>query len=632
MLTSRGCIDTVTQTHIHGWAVCELPLSVFINGSFAFTLVPDTIRNDVNKDQNLAPEIATGFTIPTNVIDSNVLTISIRFSDGVDLHNSPFNLPTKSTIKKCNKTNFLDCFTSTHNTFKIVRSFEDIDFTNISDILLLLQDLTITTRHIKDLQYTAYTNNSVAFAGLCDMSCIYIKSSVLKETRFTDINELIYFVYTKSQHGLICFTLPTLPINESNKPFTGFIYKQLCDFNYHIKRIKKSQNNKNRNILYLISTQDGGTPQTNQDLMYSLESDINCYLLRCDRKKLFLYEVKNKYTTLIEEVELNEPLKLVPHTSHDYDCYFIDILYRYNIDIVHIRHICWHSLTLYRATEYFNVPIVYSMHDFYAICPSHNLLDEHFKYCGGVCTSGGCGSSCNTVLWDKSDVPPLKHMYIDNWRAMFNSFFIKCDMFITTSKSTSDIYTSHYTSLANKIRIIEHGRDLNYINLHNDQIDQLNVIVPGTMSYAKGANVIKELKELDTGNLLNIIFVGEYFEPLSGIGTFTGRYERDNLQQVITTIRPHVALIPSIWPETFCHTLTEMWYCGIPTICFDMGAQGDRSLKINNTYTVKCVGELFLTLVNLYKTPPCSILKKDLGSLSGIEQMSLKYLEMYSYL
>jgi glycosyltransferase involved in cell wall biosynthesis len=44
----------------------------------------------------------------------------------------------------------------------------------------------------------------------------------------------------------------------------------------------------------------------------------------------------------------------------------------------------------------------------------------------------------------------------------------------------------------------------------------------------------------------------------------------------VQQIKPHIGGILSIWPETFCHTLTELWACGLPVLAFDTGAVADR--------------------------------------------------------
>ncbi|MBV8358328.1 MAG: hypothetical protein JO189_10385 [Deltaproteobacteria bacterium] len=35
----------------------------------------------------------------------------------------------------------------------------------------------------------------------------------------------------------------------------------------------------------------------------------------------------------------------------------------------------------------------------------------------------------------------------------------------------------------------------------------------------------------------------------------------------------------SIWPETYCHTLTEIWACGLPVVAFKLGAMAERIAK-----------------------------------------------------
>jgi len=37
-----------------------------------------------------------------------------------------------------------------------------------------------------------------------------------------------------------------------------------------------------------------------------------------------------------------------------------------------------------------------------------------------------------------------------------------------------------------------------------------------------------------------------------------------------------VAWLPSVWPETWCFTLSEAWCAGLPVVAFDLGAQAER--------------------------------------------------------
>src|SRR5690606_33918428 len=64
--------------------------------------------------------------------------------------------------------------------------------------------------------------------------------------------------------------------------------------------------------------------------------------------------------------------------------------------------------------------------------------------------------------------------------------------------------------------------------------------------------------------------------PSSSALIVHGRYARNEFAEKVNAIRPHVGCVLSIWPETYCHTLTELWACGVPVIGFDYGAVGER--------------------------------------------------------
>lgn len=55
----------------------------------------------------------------------------------------------------------------------------------------------------------------------------------------------------------------------------------------------------------------------------------------------------------------------------------------------------------------------------------------------------------------------------------------------------------------------------------------------------------------------------------------TGTYEPDALCRLLTEHRVHMALIPSICPETFSFVTHELMQLEVPLMCFNLGAQAD---------------------------------------------------------
>ncbi len=329
-------------------------------------------------------------------------------------------------------------------------------------------------------------------------------------------------------------------------------------------------------ILYVISTQTGGTPQTNLDLMRSMDNRYKCFLLRCDSRTLTLSELVSSELVVRETYSLSTPIEPITHASDEYDRVALDILYRHSIDMLHIRHIAWHGIGLAEAAKSINIPVVYSSHDFYALCPSLNLLDQDLKYCGGSCTKGA--GTCQIALWEPQQLPTLKHNFIHRWRELFSKFLSYCDVIISTAPSAKEIFLSAFPECADKFVVIPHGRDFSGFEppLTPEKNKKIKVLVPGNISRSKGAHLIKAIAELDKDKLIEFNFLGNVAGILEKIGVHHGQYQRAEFREKVKKISPTVGIVLSIWPETYCHTLTEMWACGIPVFGINVGAVGDR--------------------------------------------------------
>ncbi|UQB43271.1 hypothetical protein JX580_05185 [Thiomicrospira microaerophila] len=55
-----------------------------------------------------------------------------------------------------------------------------------------------------------------------------------------------------------------------------------------------------------------------------------------------------------------------------------------------------------------------------------------------------------------------------------------------------------------------------------------------------------------------------------------GAYRREDLADLIADIKPNIGVVLSIWPETWCHTLTEYLAHGVSVVASPQGAVGVR--------------------------------------------------------
>ncbi len=397
--------------------------------------------------------------------------------------------------------------------------------------------------------------------------------------------------------------------------------------------------------LYVYSGLTGGTPQTNRDLMRGLNGVLDTWTLRCDSQFIFLERFDGKSSETIETHELEEVINPLTHISIEYDKVVQAWLKKYRFKLVHIRHLLWHSISLPKLAKISGCDVVLSFHDFYTICPTVKLLDGESNYCAGDCSKGS--GSCLADSWQGVNFPNLRNEWVVQWRSMFGKTFDYVDAFVTTSRSAADTMSKAYPGIKSRLSVIPHGRDLargssSYIQPQIGEV--IRVLVPGNISIAKGLKVIKDLVEVDRSSRLEFHILGkvssEIVLPDSVI--VHGIYTRDDLLEKINNIAPTVGAVFSIWDETYCHTLTEMWSAGLPVIVFDYGTLATRVNEsgagwvLDHSSIPKLYENIVRSVENFddYNAKRLAAAKwqNTVGLVNSSSLMALKYLNVYQSL
>lgn len=330
-------------------------------------------------------------------------------------------------------------------------------------------------------------------------------------------------------------------------------------------------------VLYVMHTGAGGTPQTNLDLMEALQHRYETLLLTSDGRQLRLFEVSGRECVALDAWKLDRPWQITDVTREDYRRIIADVLWRYDIALVHIRHLLSHTLDAPEVSKRFGVPVVLSLHDFYLSCPTIHLLDNEDRYCGGVCTLGR--GACRIPTQRLKSAPPLKHAWVYEWRHHVGETLRSVDAFVTTSEHTRTVYEQSYPDVAAPFHVIEHGRDLvqrQGLATQPNPGGTVRILVPGNLGANKGANLIAELADVDRQGRLEFHFLGATPEGFDRYGVVHGTYERQDFDRRVGEIAPSFIGIFSIWPETYSHTLTEAWAAGVPVLATDIGVLRER--------------------------------------------------------
>jgi GT2 family glycosyltransferase/glycosyltransferase involved in cell wall biosynthesis len=330
-------------------------------------------------------------------------------------------------------------------------------------------------------------------------------------------------------------------------------------------------------LLFVIHEGGGGAIATNVDLVRALTPEFDCFVFSSDRWTLTLQRMVGSEPEVLRTWPLERAVMLGDFSRPDYRAAFRETLARCRPELVHVRHVFKHTLDAPKMAADLAIPVVMSVHDHYTICPTIHLLDNTGHYCGGECSEGH--GTCPT-LKKAGALPALKHAFVYQWRDEMDAVLRCVDAFVTTSPHAREVHRRALPAMRSaRFELIEHGRDLEQASkLAKPPVPggKVRILVTGNLDRHKGAELIKTMRGLDTGNRLELHFLGEVAAQWRDLGVMHGTYEREDFLERVSEIQPAFIGIFSVVAETYNHALTEAWGAGVPVLVTDIGALGER--------------------------------------------------------
>lgn len=339
-------------------------------------------------------------------------------------------------------------------------------------------------------------------------------------------------------------------------------------------------------LLFVLHDGMGGTRFTSEDLSGAMAGRYRSIILRTAVDSWSVYEQFDNGLVPVRRYAFAEPWRVDRPMTPDRIAVIREICADYQVALAHVRHLLANGPELLTLLRQFDIPIVFSFHDFYTVCPTIQLLDETQTYCAGRCTAGA-GDCPLPANWFRPPLPWLKHRYVHEHQRRMASALELCDACVTTSAASRELITQHFPVLDDgRFSIIEHGRDLVRLELAKapEPGKPVRAVFFGAFNPAKGLAFILDLLRAnrEAGNPIELHILGQKsrgFEPEALGAVYHGPYQRDDLAERIRAIAPAVSLVPSLWPETYCHVLTEAWAMGLPVLASDIGTLRERILK-----------------------------------------------------
>lgn len=224
----------------------------------------------------------------------------------------------------------------------------------------------------------------------------------------------------------------------------------------------------------------------------------------------------------------------------------------------------------------FNCKLVFLVHDFFSICPSHVLLNSKTTYCElpNRITCDGCLRDHSSGFVSMANVRGIAL-----WREAWGALIEVADDVQVFSPSSLQLLTKAYPRLSRAYwRLIPHRLPFVLPALTQLKGNSLHIGVVGTLGLHKGANIVaalaQEIARVDMQIPITVFGTIQTSEPSPGV-LVTGAYQTEDLPSMIAASGANVFLFASIWPETFSYVAHELCAMELPVVCFDMGAQAD---------------------------------------------------------
>jgi len=336
---------------------------------------------------------------------------------------------------------------------------------------------------------------------------------------------------------------------------------------------------KNQSILHVIHSLGGGTEYAMTSLIaLTVKEDTDCFVLR---------SVNNGRVLRLENSSGNLTADFDAVTEFT-DC--IETLKQLKISLIHYHQLLDFSTDIFNLPYLLDCPYDIALHDYYLSCLRVNLLTEKAQYCGGA-ELEKCFNCLNVC-----GPHPSSHDVVENKNEL-NKVLSRNEAFAVKARrlvAPSDYVKDYFETIFNLSNVVvkKHPEKTKRIELikPSKANKTIKVAVIGAIGIHKGLERFKSLLNIvDSGELdLEFVLFGYSSADIDKYAclTVTGKYNINDLPELIKESSCDRALFLSPWPETFSYTLSEAFELGLYSFAPDLGAFSDRIPEVG-------VGELF---------------------------------------
>jgi GT2 family glycosyltransferase/glycosyltransferase involved in cell wall biosynthesis len=245
---------------------------------------------------------------------------------------------------------------------------------------------------------------------------------------------------------------------------------------------------------------------------------------------------------------------------------------------VELHQMMGHDEALAGLSARLGVPLDIHVHDYALICPRVTLVNGSGRYCGEPQDPGACDdcvSDHGDRLHEGLGASAVRARSID---------LVSRARHVHTATAEAARRIARYLPAAGKTIVAPREDETTLPAIAAPRTTQRGrrICVPGAIGDDKGFRLLLACAQDAARRGLDLHFtvVGHTRDDARLMDTgrvfVTGKYADDEAVALIAAHRPDIGFLPSIWPETWCYSLTLLWRAGLWPVAFDLGAQAER--------------------------------------------------------
>ena len=244
--------------------------------------------------------------------------------------------------------------------------------------------------------------------------------------------------------------------------------------------------------------------------------------------------------------------------------------------LVELHHTLHHPPDILDLVNRLGVPYDVFIHDYPWICPQVALVGPTRRYCGEPNLAGceACVADAGRVLDEDISVRAL--------RDRSATVLAAARRVVAPSEDAAVRMRNHFPGL--RLEVLPQGDDASIADPPRPQPrdGRCRVCLLGAIGVHKGFDILLACARdaAERGLPLDFVVVGHTIDDARLLTTgrvfITGGYSQAETVSLIQAQQASLALLPSVWPETWSFALAELWRAGLMVAAFDIGAPAER--------------------------------------------------------